>query len=135
MKKVLLIGICAVFLAAIAAPSHAFLFLGGGGGGKGQRTHVDMGTVGQFDFHHFQNGGTNSNLNDENLRHYLEGGNNGYQDNEHHGDGIIIGGSDRDGYTGGNQTNGSAPVPEPTTMLLLSAGLIGVAGYGRKKLN
>jgi hypothetical protein len=45
------------------------------------------------------------------------------------GQGTLVG-TDTHVYLGGMTTS---PVPEPSTMLLLGSGLIGLAGYGRKK--
>jgi hypothetical protein len=44
-----------------------------------------------------------------------------------------VGGGRDIGGDGDGEGNPSAPLPEPTTLLLLVFGLLGLAGYGRRK--
>ena len=126
MKKAFLFFICATFLViSSTSPGNAFSLWGGGGGGHGGGGGPAVPpSVFQFDYHSFQ-------YNGELARHdYLADYNSDHKapDWEYE--------ITEDGGASNPPTNGgSIPVPEPASMLLLGAGLLGLSEYGRRKLN
>ena len=152
MKKFLLALFCGLFVVGVANLGHAFLFFGGGGGGSkkqpaGQNT-LNLGSLSNFDFYQFgvkpetgDSGQTNSGSSFLDYCRKLPDSNSNLLVSNSDYVGAIFNHFDfasnryRENRESGPIAQINGAVAEPETMILLGLGLIGLAGYGRVKLN
>ena len=152
MKKFLLALFCGLFVVGVANLGHAFLFFGGGGGGSKKqpagRNTSNLGSLSNFDFHQFgvkqETGGSGQTNSGSTFLDYCQKlpdpSSNLLVSTPDYGGAIFNHFDFASNRYRGNGESGpiaqiNGAVSEPATMILLGLGLIGLAGYGRVKLN